>query len=123
MIRQEKRKHRWLEKNGFELLTKDNVHVVRGFYLDHSLLAHRADLAHEVVFAYRAHIIDEKLELYVLTHMDYEFELFEMKIDYRRWMRQKYPNKNIWVKECKFKLKRFNRQCHALIRYGVNPWW
>ena len=123
MIRQEKRKRRWLEKNGFELLTKDNAHVVRGYYLDHVLLAHRAELAHEVVFAYRIHIINDKVELYALTHMDYESELFEIKIEYRRWMKQKYPNKNIWIKEYKSKLKRFKRQCYALVRHRVNPWW
>lgn len=118
MIRQEKRKRRWLEKNGFIIVTEQNSNQLI------ELSEELDDYVNKIPGCYYAYSTYERWGRTNLCLIDNTFikrDLHEIKLDYLVKVYGQQPTSTL--ARMGYKMRRFNRQCVALIKHGVNPWW
>ncbi|MGF6356777.1 hypothetical protein ABIE27_004701 [Paenibacillus sp. 4624] len=118
MIRQDKRKRRWLEKNGFTFVTEDNFSVFVDACREVDRGAPIKPLRYYAFRKYRYHQFDE---IYIIDRTFIKRDLHEIKLDYISTTQGSKPISKFM--SAWWSLHRFKRQCGALIKYGINPWW
>ncbi|PWW37386.1 MULTISPECIES: hypothetical protein [Paenibacillus] len=128
MIRQEKRKRRWLMKNGFTIVTEDNQHVLEslGFLYKKPWLVGEHNIpiyAHKEIRIFDTYIAGFRDSIFVVTQGTMESkQLHEIKLEYLQCITDPNERKKIrravshWWSDIK-------HQWAALIKHGVNPWW
>lgn len=122
MIKQGKRKRRWLEKNGFTFVA-DEPTLFKGLMTERYGRHWNTDsyYAFQVV---RLHNYDRDV-LYTWSIYELNEPLHKIKLKYYKELTGSYPTSFItklfkltWGTASKFK-----SQWAALIKHGVNPWW
>ncbi|WP_433581602.1 hypothetical protein [Paenibacillus amylolyticus] len=118
MIKQEKRKNRWLEKNGFTIVTKENLSELVN--LSDELECHVSNKPGR----YYAYCTYERWGckfIYLIDNTFIKRDLHEIKLDYMVRINGEQPTSKL--AHLGYGFRRFKRQCGALIKHGVNPWW
>ncbi|MEC0110418.1 hypothetical protein P4H27_25950 [Paenibacillus taichungensis] len=122
MIRQEKRKRRWLEKNGFTFVA-DEPTIFKVFMAERYGRDWNTDgyYAFQVV---RLHNYDRDV-LYTWSIYELNEPLHKIKLRYYKDLTGSYPTSGLTklFKSTRSTVFGFKNQLHALIKHGINPWW
>ncbi|WP_339273646.1 hypothetical protein MKY59_21075 [Paenibacillus sp. FSL W8-0426] len=128
MIRQEKRKRRWLDKNGFTFVTAENEHILEGLGMLYKkpwlLKENRLPVyAFKEIQLYDVYDKAFRKSIFVVSETKMERDqLHEIKLEYIRCTTDPNERKRVrkgilrWWKDIK-------AQWLALFKHGVNPWW
>lgn len=122
MIRQEKRKRRWLEKNGFTFVTLETMEQFNQLCNKHKRPVLKPELyfAYKPVVGYTLNMLGED-EIYLISNEWIKSDLHNIKLHYiDRTTPRGVLNK--WG-TILYELNRIKSQWSVLIKHGVNPWW